>query len=86
MRIFRGTLFIVYYLLKSFLTHTKSRFFPIMELRIRIGQRATELFRKRVLFQGFLELTLNVERVTPKKDVIVLKQAVDYRSKLLHGR
>ena len=55
-----------------------------MELRIRIGQRATELFRKRVFFQEFLELTLNVERITPKKDVIVLKQAVDYRSEFLY--
>ena len=31
-----------------------------------------------------LELTLNLERITPKKDVIVLKQAVDYRSELLY--
>lgn len=55
-----------------------------MKLRIRIGQRATELFRERILFQEFLELTLNLERITPKKDVIVLKQAVDYRSELLY--
>lgn len=56
-----------------------------MEFHIRISQRTTELFRERVLFQEFLELALNLEWGTLKKDVIVAKQAVDYRAKLLHG-